>query len=444
MTLPSQAARTSPRYLHTYRRRRPSKLFYMGVAAVGFLVVFGIWKLFTGGEGDALEQDLVAVADVDAQHVREPAIEQDRPANGPLARDAQPRTTEPPRSTQTPQRSASQSQQQSSQQQREPEIRMGERISAGSSTPSRVPATGVKSDTQSSPPQDERPARTSQPQSATPAPQSEPRPSSSQPLTPAHQRANERVNIGMELLASNRPIEARVALTRALDSGVLDAATAQRVRDTLRELNDRLVFSPEIVEGDPYAFGYTIRPGDALSRLPRGQNLATDWRLIQRINRISRPEAIRAGQRIKLVTGPFHAVVYKRQFRLDLYMGDGAERVFVRSFIVGLGEYDSTPVGTFKVRPHSKLINPEWVNPRTGERFLPDDPANPIGEHWIGLLGVSEGVRDLGGYGIHGTIEPQTIGKQASMGCIRMFAEDVELIYELLVEEHSTIEIVDR
>jgi lipoprotein-anchoring transpeptidase ErfK/SrfK len=209
-------------------------------------------------------------------------------------------------------------------------------------------------------------------------------------------------------------------------------------------LNERLVFSPEIVAGDPFSFGYAIRSGDALARLPRAQGLATDWRFIQRVNRIQRPQAIRAGQNIKLVTGPFHAVVHKRQFRMDVYMGDGAERVYVRSFSVGLGEYDSTPVGTFKVRPNSKLINPEWVNPRTGERFLPDDPMNPIGEHWIGLVGVSEGVRDLGGYGIHGTIEPDSIGRQASMGCIRMGAEDVALIYELLVEDHSTIEIVDQ
>jgi lipoprotein-anchoring transpeptidase ErfK/SrfK len=126
-----------------------------------------------------------------------------------------------------------------------------------------------------------------------------------------------------------------------------------------------------------------------------------------------------------------------------VYIGEGPERVFVRTFAVGLGEYDSTPVGRFRVRQSSKLINPEWVNPRTGQRFLTDDPANPIGERWIGLEGVSESVRDLGGYGIHGTIEPQTIGHQASMGCIRMLPDDIELVYELLVETLSTVEIVD-
>ena len=45
------------------------------------------------------------------------------------------------------------------------------------------------------------------------------------------------------------------------------------------------------------------------------------------------------------------------------------------------------------------------------------------------------------GYGIHGTIEPDTIGQQASLGCIRMYNEDVELLFDLLYVGQSRVEV---
>ncbi|MHC4589868.1 MAG: L,D-transpeptidase [Planctomycetota bacterium] len=151
--------------------------------------------------------------------------------------------------------------------------------------------------------------------------------------------------------------------------------------------------------------------------------------------------SLRAGQRLKLVTGPFHAVVDKSDYRLDLYLGSGSGRVYVASFPVGLGEFDQTPVGRFRVRPHSKLINPQWTHPHTGQRYGSDDPANPIGERWIGLVGADEATRDMVGYGIHGTIEPESIGRSESMGCIRLLPDDVALLYEVLTEQASTVVI---
>jgi LysM repeat protein len=254
-------------------------------------------------------------------------------------------------------------------------------------------------------------------------------------------RSIARVRAGLEMLDRNQPIEGRRALTAVLDSGSLDAATADQVRTRLAELNEALVFGPQIVPNDPFVVTYTVQSGDALSKIPRRMGVHTDWRFVQRINRIRRPEHIRAGQRLKLVTGPFHAVISKTDYRLDLYLDDGTERAFVHSVPVGLGEYNSTPEGRFRVRANSKLINPEWVNPRTRERYLPDDPANPIGEHWIGLVGDEEHLRDMHGYGIHGTIEPDSIGRQASMGCVRMGSDDVALVWEVLLDGVSTIEI---
>jgi lipoprotein-anchoring transpeptidase ErfK/SrfK len=112
----------------------------------------------------------------------------------------------------------------------------------------------------------------------------------------------------------------------------------------------------------------------------------------------------------------------------------------VLSMPCGLGENDSTPAGTFRVRKNSKLVNPEWRNPRTGERFAANDPKNPIGERWIGLEGTTPEMAKFTGYGIHGTVDPTSIGRQLSMGCVRLGEREVEVAYELIGND-STVTV---
>lgn len=242
-------------------------------------------------------------------------------------------------------------------------------------------------------------------------------------------------------LFSDDPVRAREFLSRAYVSGLLPAEDEKRVRVNIARLNETLVFSRTVVPGDPFAQSYTVRPNDSLSGIVSQRSLLIDHRLLARVNNLKNPNNIRLGQELKLITGPFHLVVHKNAYRADLFIGDADDRVFVRSFDVGLGEGNSTPVGTFRVRPNSKLINPEWTNPRTGERFTADDPKNPIGEYWIGLEGIDAVSKTFEAYGIHGTIEPNSIGRQMSMGCIRMRDEDIAIVYEALVENASVIEI---
>lgn len=248
------------------------------------------------------------------------------------------------------------------------------------------------------------------------------------------------VSEGLALAQRNQPVQARELLTAALRSGRLDPADADFVRETVQSLNRRLVFSPQIVPGDPFCRPHVVEPGEQLGGIVRDQSLDVDWRFILRINQMLSERHLRVGQKLKLVTGPFHAIVDKSDFRMDFYLGTGDQSVYVTSMAVGLGTFDSTPLGRFRVKPDSKLANPSWTNPRTGELFDRDDPANPIGEHWIGLEGLDAATRNMVGYGIHGTIEINSIGRQASMGCIRMRPDDVALVYEML-SERSTVEI---
>lgn len=263
---------------------------------------------------------------------------------------------------------------------------------------------------------------------------------------PPKSQAATLIEQGEDELARNRPLRARETFNRALHHTSASEVDRAAAREQLSMIAQEILFSPQMVPGDPLVISYEVKPGDALSLIPRSVNARTEWQFIQRINRIDNPSRIRPGQTLKVVQGPFHAVIDKSEFRLDLYADafdpDG-NRLFIRSFDVGLGEYGSTPIGTWTVRTNSKLIDPSWTNPRSGERFDAADPDNPIGEHWIGLEGTDEQTSLMTGYGIHGTIEPESIGDEASMGCVRLRKNDVELLYELLMPEHSTVAIVE-
>ncbi|WP_416827143.1 L,D-transpeptidase [Ectobacillus polymachus] len=88
---------------------------------------------------------------------------------------------------------------------------------------------------------------------------------------------------------------------------------------------------------------------------------------------------------------------------------------------VATGKTDElTPEGEFDVV--SKLVNPYYI-----KKDIPGgSPNNPLGTRWIGF-----NARGTNGskYGIHGTNQPNSIGKYISSGCIRMLNQNIEYLY---------------
>ena len=247
------------------------------------------------------------------------------------------------------------------------------------------------------------------------------------------------LNEASQKKSSGDLLGARRLLNDALVSAHLNPSDADAAKRMLSELNQTLVFSPKVSAGDPFASTYTVKSGELLRTI--ADKFDVPWELIARLNNMPDPRKLRAGQSLKVVTGPFHAVVSKGRYTLDVYLGSPGEKgsLFVRSFNVGLGANDSTPTGSWIVETHKKIKNPTYFSPRGEGVIHADDPKNPLGERWIGLTGIDGQAVGKQSYGIHGTIEPDSIGKQASMGCIRMRNEDVELVFDMLTEGKSVV-----
>ena len=249
---------------------------------------------------------------------------------------------------------------------------------------------------------------------------------------PDTERIRSLINAGKQALARNELVAARAHFSdgMALGAGGEDAAFLQA---QLTTIGNETVFSQRLFENDPLADRYIIKPGDSLAKIASKNKVSAD--LLAGINNIPNKHLIRAGQTIKLVKGPFRAIVDRATFSLDVYLGN----TFVRHYRVGLGADRSTPAGEWRVG--TKLTNPTYYPPRGGQIIAADDPQNPLGERWIGLVGVGGEALGQERYGIHGTIDPESIGREESLGCIRMYNEDVDELYTYLVEKHSTVTI---
>ncbi|WP_230769148.1 L,D-transpeptidase family protein [Sphingomonas sp. Leaf4] len=109
-------------------------------------------------------------------------------------------------------------------------------------------------------------------------------------------------------------------------------------------------------------------------------------------------------------------VVDKSEGWLRAYAGD---RILAQ-FPATMGSaHDPLPIGEWTIK--GVAANPDWqYNPailRTADKsdskqIVPPGPNNPVGVVWIDLSKEH--------YGIHGTPEPQNIGKTESNGCIRL------------------------
>ena len=89
----------------------------------------------------------------------------------------------------------------------------------------------------------------------------------------------------------------------------------------------------------------------------------------------------------------------------------------VKLYSVAVGAPESpSPSGEFQIA--QRLENPGYYKPGV---VIAPGAGNPLGTRWIGL--------SVKGFGIHGTNRPNSIGKNASHGCIRLRKHDIEDLF---------------
>lgn len=223
-----------------------------------------------------------------------------------------------------------------------------------------------------------------------------------------------------ELVKAGSLLEAK-SRYEALIQYDLPEAEREPLRKALGDLNIKILFSP-IETRDSLI--YTVQRGDALFKLAKRYNTTVE--LLKKSNQL-KSDAIRTGMKLKVSTAVYSIAVYKSKNTLELF----SNKEWLKTYSVATGrEGNETPVGPVTIV--NKLMNPTWY--KAGAVVSPDSPDNILGTRWLGF--------SLSGYGIHGTTLPETIGRAASEGCIRMFNKDVEELYTI-VPLNTTVKVVD-
>ena len=117
----------------------------------------------------------------------------------------------------------------------------------------------------------------------------------------------------------------------------------------------------------------------------------------------------------------------------------------VMTYPIGIGRTGwETPLGTSEVV--SKARDPHWYVPASVRKehaemgdplpaVVPPGPDNPLGQFVLKL--------DMPGYLIHGTNQPYGVGMRVSHGCVRLYPENIELLYSL-VDVGEQVEIINE
>lgn len=210
----------------------------------------------------------------------------------------------------------------------------------------------------------------------------------------------------------------------------------------LEKLAERFHTTPEVLRG--------LNPEAGLGAVDAGENAETA---------ASSAPAIAAGSKLRVPNvGADHIVAANvdnpgwlatlsslgvgtdqpKADRIEVSKKAGTMKVFgagdklVALFTVTTGSaHDPLPIGKWKVRGVGR--NPDYafdpallrgVAASEGEHRLPPGPNNPVGVVWIDL--------DKEHYGLHGTPEPQAIGRSESNGCVRLTNWDAARLAQMV------------
>ena len=191
----------------------------------------------------------------------------------------------------------------------------------------------------------------------------------------------------------------------------------------------------------------TTTPGDSTTSVSERYNVGLNT-IVEANSGVNERSIFVTGTPLKIGTQFMLPPVPRKGIVINLaemrlyYYPPGTDQVM--TFPVGIGKVGKTiPIRNTKIV--RKTTNPTWTPPADIRKFdeeqgiqLPKvvgaGPDNPLGPYGI-YLGIPT-------YLIHSTIYPESIGRRASFGCIRMNESDIREFYPI-VTPGTPVEIID-
>jgi hypothetical protein len=204
-------------------------------------------------------------------------------------------------------------------------------------------------------------------------------------------------------LDAGKLAEAHLALSALYGHADLPPAAAREINTLLDQLAGTVIYSRKHYL-EP---AYFTRPGDTLETIARQYNVP--WQLLARINGLMPPGAgnrddatkdqpLPVGMELKVVRGPFQAVINLQRHELTLML----QNRYAGRFAIGIGRDQPPAEGEFAIR---------------------DKKLDSLGEAWLGLTDR---------IGIHGVADPSAIGRDDCRGSICVGRRDLEDLYGIL------------
>lgn len=204
--------------------------------------------------------------------------------------------------------------------------------------------------------------------------------------------------------------EAHLELSQWYDRPDLSEGESRQLIEMLDRLAGTVIYSHRhhLLEQP-----YEVKPGETLEQI--SQQHQVPWQLLAKINGLDDPASLRAGQSLKVVRGPFNAVVDARNYQLTLFL----QGRYAGRFPIGLGRDMPAGDGDFEVQ--GVIADPIYRGADIVVQAR--DPHNPYGRVWINLGNQM---------GIHGTNDPQQVGTNTGRGCILLKPADIAHVQDIL------------
>jgi lipoprotein-anchoring transpeptidase ErfK/SrfK len=204
--------------------------------------------------------------------------------------------------------------------------------------------------------------------------------------------------------------EAHLALSSLYENPEVPPEQVQKVTNLLDQLAGTVIYSRQPLMGPPYR----VRPGETLEQIAAAYHVP--WQLLAKINGIRDPQHLEPGRELKVVRGPFNALIDLDKYELTLMVGG----CYAGRFPIGVGRDHANLEGSYVVR--DKIVHPARYG-RTGTPGAGAAGDDSLGDYWI----------DLGNQiGIHGTSDPQNLHHTGGPGCVCLGDRDIEDLFGIL------------